>query len=103
MTHTERMLDNLASARARLAKEASEGQVDSERLDQSVREIARIEGRLQVTHLQDHIEDPAQLERAVVALLLKSPGDEWSGRGNDTRRAHNDGLRDEARRVLRGF
>lgn len=42
-------------------------------------------------------------EQAVADLVFAGADDTWSGRGNDAARARFDGIRNEARRIVRGY
>ena len=99
---------SLRSEREALAALATkEGFVAAEEMGRVLVSVATLEGRLHVAlQVQDAVEYGAtkeQVEATVMATVLGGPGDTWSGRGNDLRRARYEGVLAEAERVRRGF
>ena len=70
-------------------------------LASKVNDIAREEGRVRVlTSVRDVLAQGAgreDINRLLLSMAVAYPDDSWSGRGNDVRRAYNDGIRDTLR------
>lgn len=77
---------------------------DANRFAELVNNIAEEEGKLQARweyrNALAHDASPDAIRRHLTRLITNSPGDEWSGRRNDVRRTHNDGLRKEVADIL---
>lgn len=101
-TTDEELLSTLIAKKQHLAKRLaaeSPGKdwVTAEHLTDFANEIAAAEGHVEVAHdframlQQDYSADA--IRKAMMRKLLLSPGDTYSGRGNDNRRAKADGVR----------
>lgn len=94
--------DRIAEKRARLATLATDGAPTRE-LASAVNEIAYYEGAHTVFATVERMADLDADERIeiITDMLVRGADDTWSGRGNDTNRAHFDGVRETAALVLR--
>ena len=72
-----------------------------------VNNIAKLEGRLYIaTKAQDMEDNGATHQEIINALtktLLNGANDDWTGRGNDTNRAHFDGIIAQAKNMINGY
>lgn len=95
--------DLIERKRASLATLATEGAAIRD-ITHTVNEIARTEGEWTVLATDEKMAanglDTAERIEVITDLLLRGADDSWSGRGNDTQRAHYDGIRDAASTVL---
>jgi hypothetical protein len=94
---------NLEAARNHLTQAIANGE-HAEMLVDRLNAVAEAEGALQAAGRaalafgngasDDRIRD------GLIAMLLNSPDDTWSGRGNDMRRAKHDGLRKQVQQII---
>lgn len=97
-----------ATLRVYIAELAAEDLGDAavaERIGDQLVSLAKLEGQLKVYALVDSLyatyERPdAQVRGYLTQWLLQGADDTWSGRGNDLKRAHHDGVRNATREVL---
>jgi hypothetical protein len=101
---------DLAAEMTRIRKRISEAVLDrshelvSEDLSRLVNGLAAAEGRYLVRSvLRAALRNgasPQEIRNHLTTLVLHGASDSWSGRENDTRRAHHDGLREEIRLII---
>lgn len=84
----------LAAMRRDLRKIAEE-ESPVTKLTYAVNGIAEAEGYLStITRLEEIAEkNPRRLTHAAIQIVTQTPGDTFSGRANDVRRAHGDGVK----------
>lgn len=103
-------------ARQRLAEHARDAALDIDALAADLNRVAMAEGNARAQHVfrealvgmlnLDHSNPEAAVtyaKEAMTGLLLGSPDDTWSGRRNDVRRSYNDGVREAAAFLIRGY
>lgn len=102
-TTDEQLTAPVQAARARLAKVAAT-EVGYEELVKMAHDVAEEDGRLLVRwtlrNAMAHGATQGEAEATLTQLLLRSPGDTWSGRTNDARRCYMDGVRDEVKSLI---
>jgi len=103
-----------ADSRRRTLREAAiEDSVGVDDLARMVNDIADAEGQAHVYAIAAHVngkdgwasqaDADAAIREWVTSLLTAGADDTWSGRTNDAKRAHWDGIRTAAGDVLRGL
>lgn len=114
-TTDEEILAPVDRARDTLAEAVSKHRYNSDILAGGLVAMAEAEGEARARHTYrealvgmldlDHSEEDAiaYAKEAMTNLLMADPNDTWSGRKNDVRRAHLDGLRTAAAELIRGY
>lgn len=99
-TTDEQLTAPVGAARARLAKVAAT-EVGYEELAKMANDVAEEDGRLLVRwtlrNAMAHGATQGEAEATLTQLVLRHPGDTWSGRANDARRCYMDGVREEVK------
>lgn len=68
--------------------------------DDVIISIASMEGRVEALTLMSGCDTRAALMQSAIGMLARGADDSWSGRANDLKRAHHDGVRYVCDRVL---
>jgi hypothetical protein len=89
-----------------LVKAVTEGK-DAETIMSEALSVAKAEGAFEAAgHLAHAVEGGTTKEEAaeyLTSLVLNGPGDTWSGRGNDGRRARYEGMLSVLKKYKRGY
>lgn len=102
-TSDEELFAPVAAAKKRLAEALTDDKHHAEDFATMANSIAHAEGRVQVRHeVRQALRmdaTPVQINAELINILMRGADDTYSGRGNDNRRAHFDGVREEIRGV----
>lgn len=105
-TTDEELRAPVKAAQERLVHQTQSGFNRAEDLAKVLNDLAKEEGRMLVRHaLRNALAEKAsvnQIRQHLLSFTLNGADDTWSGRANDVRRAHFDGVLAEVREII-GF